>query len=242
MDPAEAGRPWRALGLTAIVVLVAVIVLLAVLHACGGSGASTTTSATSSASATSSPTAAVPPTSSPTSSLTVATGGISCDTLSGQITFSPPAIHGGTSPESEVFTLHASGCHTTGSNVSQVTAADVTTTNREATNSCAALRTSTATPGSATVEWAPDSIAPSTVSFPGGYSVISHGAGDDIGFALGVAGGAAVTGSFAGSDGGASSQVTVYLDQTADQFVAACNAAGNGLSSETIAGGSATLS
>jgi hypothetical protein len=72
--------------------------------------------------------------------------------------------------------------------------------------------------------------------------VVSHGAGGDIGFVLGASGGGSVTGSFAGSDGGASSQVTVYLNQTADQFVAACNAAGNGLSSETIAGGSATLS
>jgi len=51
-----------------------------------------------------------------------------------------------------------------------------------------------------------------------------------------------VTGSFAGRDGGASSQVTVYLNETGAQFVAACDAAGNGLSSETIAGGSATLS
>jgi len=239
MNQAEARRPWRALVLAVVVMLLVVIVLLVALRACGGSSAPKAAS-TSSASATSA--AAASPSASPTSAVIAATGSVTCDTLSGQITFSPPAIHGGTSQGTEVFTLHASGCHTTGSNVTEVTEGDVTTTNQMATDSCAALRKSTSTPGSATVEWTPGSIAPSTVSFPGGYSVISHGTGGDIGFALGVTGGASVTGSFAGSDGGASSQVTVYLNQTADQFVAACNAAGNGLSSETIAGGSATLS
>jgi len=145
------------------------------------------------------------------------------------VTFSPRAIHGGTSPETEVFTLHGSGCHTTGSNVSEVRGGTLTITLHRANNSCGTVRESVPTAG--TIVWSPPSIAPSQVSSPGYTVGVGPGGGD--GFVEG--GGAVVTGSFAG----AHPQLSVYLNETADAFLAACRS--SGVSSVAVANGSGTI-
>ena len=46
------------------------------------------------------------------SKVTVATGSIVCKKMIGTVTLSPPDQRGGTSPETQVFSIHAKGCHT----------------------------------------------------------------------------------------------------------------------------------
>src|ERR1039458_3297448 len=62
------------------------------------------------------------------SKVTVATGSIVCKKMIGTVTLSPPDQRGGTSPETQVFSIHAKGCHTAKSNVSHVNGASLTAT------------------------------------------------------------------------------------------------------------------
>ena len=168
----------------------------------------------------------------------VATGGVVCTRVTGSTSFYPPVRHIGTKPETPVFVFHASGCRTTKSNVKHVTSGNLTVSIHRASNSCVDLLLSQPSKGSGT--WKPGSIHGTTASFSG-FSFVHNKAGD-AGFTVPNAGGTAtVTGSFAGTDHGARSTATVYMNMTALQFRAACMAPA-GVSRETIISGTAKFS
>ncbi|HXX89287.1 MAG TPA: hypothetical protein VEI83_03570 [Acidimicrobiales bacterium] len=169
----------------------------------------------------------------------MATGGVSCTNLTGTVTFSPPLAKGGTSPETYRFSLTATGCTTTGSDVAQVVSGTAVTTVEVPTNGCASVLGRG--PGKGTViTWTPSSIAPTTVSFSG--SATGPNSAGDLGFAVpGPGGTATVTGSFAGADNGAHSTASAYTSFPESELRATCQGPG-GLSSVTMTSGSVDLS
>ena len=163
-------------------------------------------------------------------------GTVTCTSLTGSVTFSPPAVAGGTRPEVQRFRLTATHC-TASAKAVHVTHATITATVRRPTNSCGALFASV--PSTGTVTWSPRSIATSTFRFSG-YSLAVSPAGQR-GFNLpGPGGTARVTGSFVGVDHGAGSSAVGYLDLTASQFIAEC-ASGSGLAHHRVVAGRARL-
>ncbi len=168
----------------------------------------------------------------------VATGAIVCTKVTGSVTYHPPVHHVGTTPETQVFSFHASHCTTTGSNVRHVTGGSLTASVHRTVNSCIDLLQ--AKLSSAKVTWTPRSIHPSTTHFSG-FVFVTNAAGDE-GFKLPNPGGTAtVAGSFAGKDHGARSSATVYINTTALQFRDACMAPA-GVAREAIIGGRVSFS
>jgi len=166
-----------------------------------------------------------------------ATGDITCAHVAGSLTFSPPLRDKGTTAETTTISLRASGCATSGSNVSDVTGSVASATITSPSNSCAGLLTSRAL--GIHITWAPSTIRPSVLTFSG-YRGAASGSGGQ-GFALPNAGGnAKVTGSFPGSDQGAASSAETYTSQTATQLLAAC-ASSSGLTSLQVTSGTVTL-
>ena len=129
--------------------------------------------------------------------------------------------------------MTVSACTTSGSNVSQVHSGDVTATLSVPSNDCAGLLMSK--PVTADVSWQPTSVHPSHVELSG-YSIgVSPSNGG--GFILPNHGGTVhVSGSFAGSDNGASSTAAIYSSQTAAQLIGECGSS-SGLSSITASSG-----
>ncbi len=173
----------------------------------------------------------------PTTTLTLATGEVTCTDITGALTFSPPLTTKGGSAESTAITLTAGRCTTKGSNVTTVTGATESATITSATNSCTGLLTSRAL--TINIAWNPTTIRPSVLTFSG-YAGTSSSAGD-VGFALPSSGGdAKVTGSFSGADHGAGSTATALSSQTGTQLLAAC-ASSAGLTSVQVSSGTMTL-
>ena len=167
-----------------------------------------------------------------------ATGTVTCTDVTGGITFHPPLVKAGTSPESTSIVLTVSGCTTSGSTANQVASANATGVIRGANNSCTGLLTSM--PITVTFAWSPNSIHPSAVAFSG-FALPTDGAGH-LGFALPDKGGTSrVAGSFGGGAGGASSSGSVHSPLTAAQLQATCDTSA-GLTSVTFANGTVTLS
>jgi len=167
----------------------------------------------------------------------VATGSVTCTTITGTVTFSPPVRHVGTRPETQTVSIRASHCRTSKSNVARVTGGRLVAAIHRPSNNCSDLLVAESPKSTGT--WTPSSVHSTTASFSG-FSFVTNGVGD-IGFTLPNAGGKArVTGSFAGKDHGARSHATVYLNMTAHQFVAGCLSAA-GVAREVIIGGSATF-
>jgi len=218
-------------------VLALVVVLLT---ACSSSGTTATTptsaastiAAPSTTAGTNAPTT-IAPTSSPTSAATTV---VTCTNMTGSVTYDPPVRTNGTSPETQLFRLRSTHCTTSGSSV-HVTGVTATATIHRPTNSCASLLVST--PVTLVATWMPSSIPPSVASFSG-YSIGASG-----GHALYVlpnsGGSVTVTGSFAGTDGGAHSSGTAVSTMTGAQIIAACTSPA-GMSGDTIVDGTATLS
>jgi hypothetical protein len=172
-----------------------------------------------------------------TTTVTTATGGVACTNLTGSLTFSPPLTTKGGSAESTAIALSATGCTTKGSNVANVTGATASATISSTTNSCTSLITSR--PLAINITWAPATTHPSVLSFSG-YGGTTGSSGGE-GFKLpGTGATAKVTGSFAGSDHGATSTATAVSGETATQLLAACGSSA-GLTSIQVTSGTVTL-
>ena len=153
------------------------------------------------------------------SKVTVATGSIVCQKVTGTITLSPPDRKGGTKPETMVWTIHASACTTSTSNASHVKSGGLTAVVHEATNACGALVGSQAV--HATFTWSPKSVHSTAGTFSG-FTFLQNKAGEE-GFTLpNTRGTASVTGSFAGKNHGSLSRVTVYTNLTIARFRTVC--------------------
>jgi len=168
----------------------------------------------------------------------IATGSVTCTNVTGGITFYPPLLTAGTSPETTSIVLTVSGCTTTGSSVVQVAGARATATIRGANNSCTGLLASM--PIAVAFAWSPSAVHASLVSFSG-FSLPTDAAGH-VGFALPDRGGSSgVAGSFAGTNNGASSSGSTFSSLTVAQLHATCDTAA-GLASLTFVNGTVVVS
>ena len=165
-----------------------------------------------------------------------ATGAVTCSNIIGGLSFSPPLTATGSGPETASIRLQASGCTTSGSSVSTVTSGTAKVTLTSPDSTCAGVLTLRSV--ALTIRWAPPSILPSTLTFSG-YSIVSKPSGSG-GFTFPDPGGTAkVTGSFAGSDGGAGSTATIYFDPSVAQIQTVCRS--SGLASIPVTSGTVTL-
>lgn len=169
----------------------------------------------------------------------VATGSVTCSFTGGGITFNPALNNTGGSAETVSFTLYGTSCSTSNSNVT-VTKGTLRGSLTYASNLCSDLLNSEAI--SATENW-PDTtphVADSTLSVSG-YATTTDSSSGFIEVVIPPSGGTtSVTGSFPGSDGGASSSLTAITDDTSSHFLNKCGTA-NGIGRASITGGSETL-
>ena len=169
--------------------------------------------------------------------VTVATGGVTCNSITGALTFSPSLTTKGGTAESTSITVNAAGCVTSGSNVSRITRGVGTATLTSTSNSCASLLNSR--PLTIDIAWTPATVHQSVLTFSG-YGGASGPSGGE-GFTLPKSGATAmVTGSFAGADHGAGSTATAFSGQTTTQLLTACESSA-GLTSIAVTSGSFTL-
>lgn len=106
-------------------------------------------------------------------------------------------------------------------------------------NSCSALAGGTTETTTLNINWSPDSITSSTVTFTG-FEEAETSTGD-VQFTFGGSGvGTSVTGSYAGTDGGASSEMTLTTSMTSAALTKACDGK-NGLKSIKIVSGTLAL-
>jgi len=164
----------------------------------------------------------------------VATGSVTCSTLTGVASFSPPLTLTGSAPETTTISLNAGGCTVSNSNAGGVSGGRATVTNNTATSNCTSLLTSR--PVKVAVEWTPTTLHPSAVSFSG-YAPSKSSAGAGSGFVFPDPGGkASATGSFAGDDGGKSTTVSAFTTEGESQLLGACGSPA-GLTSIAISSG-----
>jgi hypothetical protein len=159
-------------------------------------------------------------------------GKVTCNKISGTISFSPPLTLTGTATENTTVKITVKGCSVSGGTVKPKKGTvnkDISTAT--STNGCTSLGNSM--PETLTVDWAPASkIAPTTASFSG-YAVATNGKGDE-GFSLPNSGGTGSTiGSYAQSSG---VTATAYSSETSSQLASACSSPG-GLASLKITSG-----
>lgn len=170
----------------------------------------------------------------------VATGDVSCGEVSGSVTYHPPEHHVGTVSEKIKFVFRASHCTTRGSDVKHVLAGSLSETVARPSNACASGIFSH--PVTATGSWKAKNLTlhDTTGTFSGWSFVFA--ANGDVGFEIPNKGGSArITGSFAGSNHGATSSIVSYINLSAKQVRAACLSA-HGLASVRITRGRATFS
>jgi hypothetical protein len=159
-----------------------------------------------------------------------ATGSITCQNITGTADFSPPLTLSGSATDTTTITLTSTECTTSGSDVTKVVSGTATVHNTSGSSSCVALLNSR--PLTATVNWDPDTIEPSVVSFSG-YSPTEAGG---TGFLFpGTGHSAKVTGSFAGANHGADSSASAFTTESTTQILGECS--GPGLASIPISSG-----
>jgi hypothetical protein len=165
-----------------------------------------------------------------------ANGTVTCTTLGGKISFSP-ALHNTGTSNTETATVHVSlkGCSRTSTNLPAgsiikgvSTSKLVTTSTNDSANACAGLATSRAS--TQTAVWHDKNSAGvtlakltnSTTHFSG-FDILTNGSSEP-GFDLpqDSGGTASGSGSFAGTDAGASSEANVFGKKTIAQITAAC--------------------
>jgi hypothetical protein len=124
---------------------------------------------------------------------------VTCNDVTGSLAFSPPltatGAGAGAGAETGTIRLHATGCATSGSNVSAVGSGTAAVSLTSPTSTCSGVLT--LRPVALTTHWTPSTVTPSVLTFSG-YSIASRPTGNG-GFSFPDPGGTAkVTGSFAG--------------------------------------------
>ena len=170
--------------------------------------------------------------------MVVATGSIICNKVSGSVTYHPAEHHVSTGPVRIVFVFHASHCTTKDSNVKNVTGGSLSEVVTKPTNACASGISSH--PVHATGTWTAKNVRlHSTTGTYSGFDFVIATNGD-VGVVIPNSGGTAhITGSFAGTNHGATSKVVSYINLTATEIRAACLSP-RGLSSVRITSGRVT--
>ncbi|HYA68317.1 MAG TPA: hypothetical protein VED63_06265 [Acidimicrobiales bacterium] len=161
-------------------------------------------------------------------------GTVECRAVSGVIKFNPPLTSGGSSAEAAALRIAVKGCKASGGGLTPHVGKGfvvLTTT----TNNCDDLTSGEIRGVALVIRWSPTKIGDSTLAFPGFTPV----AGGKVGLSAGGAG-TTVSGSYAGTDGGASSTLALISNLSATQEVKACQSV-RGLRSVTIQEGTLVL-
>jgi len=168
--------------------------------------------------------------------VTTANGTITCKALAGTITFVPPIeTTGDTNSAKAVVKVTLKTCTYTSTNIpgahgtitGAAAATLTTTTTNNTANACSGLATSRAV--SLKVPWKDSNgqaLAATTVSYSG-FDVVANGAFAGFDLPQDTGGTASELGSFAGTDGGATSQANAFVKSTTTQISTACNGATN---------------
>jgi hypothetical protein len=171
-------------------------------------------------------------------------GTIKCTKATGTATANPPITTAGTktvTKETLSFSATVTSCKASaGANPTKGVASTKFVVNAAGgyANSCTSLLKVTGKPVM-TIAWnRATPLANSVVTFPN-FTILNLLSGD-IGFKLPGTGKATGTGSYMGTNKGASSTVTFYLNNTATAFLAACGTKA-GISSFKIVSGSGTV-
>lgn len=166
----------------------------------------------------------------------VATGSLHCKKVKGTVQFSPPLTTAGGRSETTTVVASLGDCTPAGSTDKTKPHGTARLTLNTPSNACSSLTTSQA--ATVNITWRPKRIEPTSVSFTG-FDVTSQNG--NYGFTLpGTGHTASLTGSFAGTDGGATSIASIFSDQGSSQILAACGSS-SGLSAVTITSGTVTL-
>jgi len=171
------------------------------------------------------------------------TGTLSCTKITGSVTFTPPlkGTTQNTNSETQKYSLTTTGCKTGGgSNIHSVTKGVVSQTIHTTDTSCYGLIHGSGSGFNFTAVWTSSpAAANSAIAFSGDTPVV---VGGKAGFKLPNTGGtAAVSGSFPGTNAGATSHAEGITGDSASQLLAPCSTS-TGLKSIKIVKGSLTLS
>jgi len=173
---------------------------------------------------------------------TTGTGSVTCSALSGSVTFKPPlkGTTANTLTEVQTYKLTVTKCKTTGSNIHTVTKGTTTEVKHTTDTSCHGLIAGSTTAYTFPVVWTSSPAAnSSTVGFSGDSPAV---VGGKAAFKLPNTGGtSAVSGSFPGSNAGATSHGEGITAQTPGALLAPCSTSG-GLKTIKIVKGNLTLS
>jgi hypothetical protein len=161
-------------------------------------------------------------------------GTVTCSTVTGSFKFSPALTVAGGASETITSKTTLTGCKATGGVSPSKGTTSVTTV--DPSNACQAVLEGAAKPETLTTKWSPGTIEPSVVSFPAPKS----SEGPPITFSLGGSG-TTGTGSYMGTNGGATSSATVDIEGTVASLTSACEGK-KGLKGLTINAGTATVS
>jgi hypothetical protein len=152
-----------------------------------------------------------------------------CNTISGRTSFKPALLVGGTATSEEVLVKGSlDGCVATGPTpVTIQPGSKFVGTFTSSTNDCVALITSQTPTGSLTIKWksSPGLTETKSVVTPAAIQGVVYSSdpwGADYPALLIGGPGTTVTGSFAGTDGGDSSLLTIVASESFDAMVNAC--------------------
>jgi hypothetical protein len=165
----------------------------------------------------------------------VAAGSVSCGEITGSIAFTPALTTSGQKSETSDVTLHASGCTSSGAHAPAVHSGVATARITGPTNACNTLNSTQKI--TVHMTWTPARISPSAASFSG--AVVTTDAQGHAGFMLPRSPGATVQGSFAGSNGGTGSTLSVFSSEAVGDWLSACQS--GGLSKIDVTSGSLRL-
>jgi hypothetical protein len=151
-----------------------------------------------------------------------AAGTLTCSTVNATLKFAPPLSSKGLTTGTETTSIKGtvSGCKVGGGGTVSPTGGKISSKIvSQNGNSCSGFLTGASkTPEGFTTKWSPGTISPTTSVFPAGTT--TGITSPDLGFKLGGKG-VTETGSYTGTDGGASSTATVLTNLTStSQFCA----------------------
>lgn len=161
-------------------------------------------------------------------------GTVTCSQVTGRVSFEPPLVEGGTASEAATLALTIKGCVAAGGGTSP-TVAHGAGELPMASNTCTNLASRTKAGLDIVISWRPTTDGSTTLSFPG----FTPTTGSSLGLHMGGRH-TRVTGSYAGSDRGATSTAAMTFGSSPADVTSAC-ASSTGLKRLKIQAGVLTL-
>lgn len=171
-----------------------------------------------------------------------AAGTLKCSKSNGSITFTPAlTTSGNANSEVTAIKLTLTGCvASNGHNPTKgvLTSTITTTTTDNSANSCTQLAVSKAS--TSKIKWTITPVIANTTLMFSGFTSANNAAGDAGYTEPNVGGTASVTGSYPGTNGGATSTGSLYTNQTSAQILTTCGSTG-GVASLAVTTGKLNL-